>query len=165
MSLRIIYSLFIGLLWATLIGVGIAAFYPGPKAPEYPAELSVARETPAPGGDGAALIEAQRSYDVEQKLYRRASERYSHDVSIAALVAAIASLVVSLTLFRRISLIADGLLLGGLFTLIYGIFRAFGDGDQVFRFIVISVGFVIAVTLGYLKFVRPEKKPKKRRKR
>jgi prolipoprotein diacylglyceryltransferase len=162
MPLRVIYSIFIAILFATLVGAGISAFYPGPKAPEYPLGLSAPSQT----GEGPAFEAKQREFDERQKNYQKESELYNHNVSIISLVAAIATLVVALTLFRRIELIADGLLLGGLFVLVYSIFRAFGDGDQVFRFIVTSVGFLVAVTLGYLKFVHHEKpKKKKRRKR
>jgi len=39
MVLRFVYIVFIGVLLATLVGVGIAAFYPGPKAPEPPLSI------------------------------------------------------------------------------------------------------------------------------
>ena len=42
--LKFIYSIFIGVLFATLVGVGIAAFYPEPKPPEYPSALKIPRE-------------------------------------------------------------------------------------------------------------------------
>jgi lipopolysaccharide export LptBFGC system permease protein LptF len=166
MPLRVIYSIFIAILFATLVGVGIAAFYPGPKAPEYPVELTRVSETatPAPGVESEEFKREQRDFEQKQRAYQSAAETYSRNVSLIALAASVLALVVSLTLFRRIMLIADGLLLGGLFTLIYSIGRGFGSGDDVFRFIVTTVGFLVAVTLGYLKFVYHEK-PKKRRKR
>ena len=43
MILRVVYTLFIGVLFAILVGVGIAAFYEEPKEPEYPSVLKIPR--------------------------------------------------------------------------------------------------------------------------
>ena len=55
--------------------------------------------------------------------------------------------------------IADGLLLGGVLTLLYSVIRGFGTEDNMFRFVVVSVGFAISLFLGYVKFIQPAKKP------
>jgi hypothetical protein len=52
---------------------------------------------------------------------------------------------------------ADGLLLGGVFTLAYAVGRGFMADDK-FRFVAVSVSLVIALVTGYLKFVRPLEK-------
>lgn len=41
MVIKIIYTIFIGVLFAIFVGVGIDAFYPYPKEPDYPAELKI----------------------------------------------------------------------------------------------------------------------------
>ncbi len=88
------------------------------------------------------------------KTYFQASQLYNRNVSIISVTAAVIILVASLTLFKRILLIADGLLLGGVLTLIYSIIRGFGTEDNMFRFIVVLIGLITALILGYIKFIR-----------
>lgn len=158
MVLRFVYILFTGFLLAAFVGVGIAAFHPGPKRPEVP--LSVEYEESIFEGikDEATfrqIRQEQEEFDKNLKIYRTQLEKYNRDISIMSLIAAILILVISLTLFKKILVIADGLLLGGVLTLIYSIIRGFGSGDNVFRFIVVSIGLVISFFLGYIKFIKP----------
>lgn len=157
MILRFVYIIFTGVLLATFIGVGIAAFYPGPKAPEPP--VSVKYAPPCESFKDEAAFQKirgeQEEFEETMKSFQTKFEKYNRDISIVSLLAAILILVVSLTLFKKILLIADGLLLGGVLTLIYSIIRGFGSGDNMFRFIVVSVGLAISLFLGYIKFIEP----------
>lgn len=63
----------------------------------------------------------------------------------------------SLTVVKNLIYIADGVLLGGVLTLLYSIVRGFGSQDTMFRFVVVSIGLVIALLLGYIKFIKPNK--------
>jgi len=157
MILKIIYSIFIGVLFATLIGVGIAAFYPEPKPPEYPSALKIPRE----GGLNQPVFNElkgeQEEYDRLEKAFREKLEIYNRNVSIIAIVSSIITLVVSLTLFKKIFLIADGLLLGGVLTVLYSIIRGFGSGNNKFQFIIVTISFIVALTLGYIKLAKPSK--------
>jgi len=78
-----------------------------------------------------------------------------------SLAAAIAILLVSLTIIRNLAYIADGVLLGGVLTLLYSIVRGFGSEDEKFRFIVVSIGLITALALGYIKFLRGNPKKSK----
>jgi predicted histidine transporter YuiF (NhaC family) len=159
--LKFIYTLFIGILFATLVGVGIAAFYPNPKMPDYPISTDLSLAGQKQSEAQTKRMEAQqRKYDVALKEYQKKEQEYSKNVSIVSLVAAIIALVISLTIFKSLLMIADGLLLGGLLTLIYSIIRGFSTEDNMFRFVVVAIGFVIAIIIGYLKFI-PSTKTKK----
>jgi len=57
----------------------------------------------------------------------------------------------------KIKMIADGILLGGVFTTAYGIIRGFMSDSSQFRFLVVTMGLLIALILGYVKFIRPSK--------
>lgn len=158
MLIKYVYIVFIGLLLAAFVGVGIAAFYKGPKPPEYPVSLKYPEFEQTK--DVPATISAQRRVDMEendrkQKEFTERNQEYNRNVSIIALVAAIVMLILSLTLFKQILVIADGLLLGGVLTLGYSIIRGFGSNDDTFRFLVVSAGLVVALVLGYIKFVKP----------
>ncbi len=72
-----------------------------------------------------------------------------------AVIAAVILVTTSLTLFKKILLIADGILLGGVLTLLYGTVRGFSAENLKFLFLVVSVGLTVSLVLGYLKFIRP----------
>lgn len=161
MLIRYVYIVFIGLLLAVFVGVGIAAFYKGPKAPEYPVSLKYPEFEQTK--DVPATVSAQRRADMEendakQKEFQVKREEYDRNVSIISLIAAVIMLVLSLTSFKKILVIADGVLLGGVLTLGYSIVRGFGSNDDIFRFLVVSAGLLVAMGLGYIKFVRPLEK-------
>jgi hypothetical protein len=156
MILKYIYTIFVGILLATFIGVGISAFYPGPKQPEFPPDYGAPYKYGL-GQDGtpsAEMIARQDEFTAKSKEYQDASKKYNRDVSIIALVSAIVVFVVSIVL-KRLTYIADGLLLGGVLTLLYSIIRGFDTEDNMFRFVVVAIGLVVALILGYLKFIRP----------
>jgi len=150
-----IYKLFVGLLLATFVGVGIAAFAPEPRFPEPPVTMR------GPLGEQASP-EAQREFEEFQRTsraFRVEMAAYSRNVSVISAVAAIAMLVLSLTALRAIPIFSDGFLLGGILTFGYSIVRGFGAEDNTFRFIIVAVGLVIALGLGYVRFVRPKAAP------
>ena len=144
---------------AVFVGVGIAAFYPEPKYPEPP----VAVKYCSPDIDKATGMSAEskaeiEKYDKEEKDFQIKSKKYNRDVSIIALIASILIVIASLTFFKKILLIADGLLFGGVLALLYSVIRGFGTDDNIFRFIVVSIGLSVSLFLGYVKFIQPTKK-------
>jgi hypothetical protein len=166
MALRAFYTLFIGILIALFVGLGISTFYERPKPPEYK-ETPYARTLPVDyekdGTTSAQMQKEQAAYDKKWQEYTKKNEVYNRDVSIIALVSSIIILVISLTLVQNLLLISDGLLLGGVFTLIYSLFRSFETRDSKFEFIVVSIGLAIALALGYKKFIKSTSKPKKKK--
>lgn len=148
--LKLVYTFFLGLLIAGFIGVGVDTFYPGPKMPEYPTSLpsSVTNEV------SAKETAAQNDYDVKYKQYTATSKTYNRNVSIVILVAAVVLLTVSIFTEKKIRIISDGVMLGGLFTLVYSIGRSFASSNSKYVFLVITVGLVIVIYLGYHRFER-----------
>jgi biotin-(acetyl-CoA carboxylase) ligase len=147
--LKLAYTFFLGILLALFVGVGINTFYPGPTAPEFPAELnSYGKELTT---EQAAV---QRNFDKRMEQFNKDMQPYNRNVSMLALGAAVVFLAVSLAFEKRIKLIADGGMFGGLFTLLYSVGRGFASQDSKYMFIVISAGLVIVLYLGYRRFVR-----------
>jgi len=157
MIIKIIYTIFLGILLALFVGLGIDAFYPGPREPEYPVELQVEKPTIQMDGEDE-LKTVREDYTKKTNEFREKSKIYNRNVSIISLMAAIVLLILSLTYLSKIQIIADGLLLGGVFTVIYSIIRGLMSENSQFRFIVVTAGLVIALVLGYLKFIKKEKK-------
>lgn len=154
MVIRYIYSFFLGALLALFIGVGIAAFYKSPKQPEYPIMTAPIK----PDGTQSTFdVQKQREYEVKSREFQKQNETYSKNVSVIAIAAAVALVVISLLLFEKILILSDGILLGGIFTLVYAIGRGFGNTDEIFRFFVVSISLLVALFVGYWKFVRSNK--------
>ena len=159
MTLKLLYTLLIGIFVAVFVGVGIAAFYPQLKYPEPPVSMKYGYNESEKDGKISEETKAEMErFDQEQKDFQIKSQTYNRNVSILALVFSIIIVVISLTLFKKIYLIADGLLLGGVLTLLYSVIRGFGSDDNMFRFIVVSTGLVISLFLGYVKFIAPIEK-------
>jgi len=155
MILRIIYTLFIGVFLAVFVGVGVSAFYSGPKYPEMPAMLKYCSIELKDADQCADYKKSAEEFDKAEKIYRTQSQNYNRNVSMIAVIAAVILVTASLTLFKKILLIADGILLGGVLTLLYGTVRGFSAENLKFLFLVVSVGLTVSLVLGYLKFIRP----------
>lgn len=156
--LKIVYTFFLGLILALFVGLGISTFYQAPQPPNDPFSYP-AKEMSAP--DDTALIEKQQR---EYEAYAKKSQEYNRNVSVIALVGAVVLLAVSLAFEKRNTVIANGILLGGVFTLLYSIARGFSSEDNKWTFVAVSVGLLVALYLGYRRFAvtTPAKKKKKR---
>lgn len=158
MILRLIYTFFVGIFLALFIGVGIAAFYTGPKAPNMPEILKYCSPDIVQNNQKLNEFQTQaQKFDKAERLYQQQAQIYNRNVSIISIIAAIIIVIASLTLLKTILLLADGVLLGGVLTLLYSIVRGFGTEDNMFRFIVVSIGLIISLSLGYIKFIKPAK--------
>lgn len=147
--LKLVYTFFLGLLLAIFIGVGISTFYAGPKAPTYPTELNTYGKELT-----TEQIAKQKQFDQVDEQYRNKLKPYSRNVSIISLTAAVALLGISLLYEKKIKLIADGIMLGGVFTLMYSLGQSFAAENSKFSFGVVTVGLIIVLYLGYHRFVR-----------
>ncbi len=152
--LKFVYSLFLGLLLVIFVGMGIASFYGAPKAPEYPKTLETVKA--GPDEFTAEQRQADEAYQQATKDYSQRSQDYNRNVSMIAMGAAIVLVVLGLTLHAKTDVIADGLLLGGVFTLLYSIGRSFAGEDPKYSFTVVSVGLIVTVIVGYMKFLQPQ---------
>lgn len=168
--LKVVYVFFTGLLVATFVGVGIETFYPGPKYPEYPRELEGVNvcvgERPCPKMEGVPDAtpeqrELAQSYDDALEAYQTESQTHARNVSLVALGFAVAAALLSLAAAERLHVVADGILLGGFFTLLYSMIRGFETEDMRYRFLLITIGMVALLAFGYSKFVHGEAAGKK----
>lgn len=159
MVIKFVYTIFLALLVALFVGLGISAFYPGPKEPAFPVQL----EAEKPGCEETADLKNMREdYNRSQQNFTESFKSYSRNVSVLSITAAIIILVASLTLLSKIKMIADGILLGGVFTAIYSIIRGILSEDTKFRFLIVTIGLLIALVLGYIKFIKPKEEAEKK---
>ena len=157
MIIRIIYMLFIGVFLAIFVGVGISAFYSGPKFPDMPPVLKYCSVDLKDTKQSEDFSKQANAFDLAEKKYQTDLQTYNRNVSSIAVIAAVILVILSLTLLRRMLVISDGILLGGVLTLIYSTIRGFSTEDTRFSFIVVSIGLIVSLVLGYLKFIKPIK--------
>lgn len=151
--LKLVYTFFLGILLAIFVGVGINTFYPPPPEPKWPTQLETY---------GKELSEQQQktqiAHEKRMQAYEEDLKPYSRNVSIITLVSAVALLAVSILFEKKIKVIADGVMIGGLFTLLYSIGRGFASGDDKYMFVMVTVSLAVVLYLGYHRFVKPDGK-------
>jgi hypothetical protein len=165
-ALQTIFSFFLGLMVLAFIGIGVITFYPQPdvnyqEPPEMrelqreqeriwnkdrDGELSVA--------DQARVDEIQDEIDALYAEQEEVRQNWARNTSIILILFATAVMGISLILSEQLRVISNGLLLGGLFTMVYGVGWIIASGESVARFGVIVFALAVTVLLGYLKFVR-----------
>lgn len=145
--LRTVYSFFIGLLLAIFVGYGIAAFYQGPNRPTAP-NIVYSKEGQLSPSEQAA----ERRFNAQQAAYERDLKPYNRHVALLALGGAVLSLALGLLLAWRAASLADGLLLGGVFLLLYALGRSFAGQSDRFSFLMAGIALAVSVLLGWLRF-------------
>ncbi len=149
--LKPLYALAIALLVAAFVGFGISAFYPEPQYPRYPPEAEFQDPNEKATPEQKKEIEEYRE---KENVYQKAASNYNLVVASVSIGAAVLLLVSSLLWLSRLPVIGDGATLGAVFTLFYGLIRAFMTNSEQFRFIAVAIGLVILLVLVYLKFSR-----------
>ena len=78
---------------------------------------------------------------------------------IILLIIATALLAVSLALPELQVVISNGVLLGGVGTMLYAVGMTVSTDYSIWRFVVVAIALVVTVGIGYLKFSRPRSVP------
>ncbi|MGV8083134.1 MAG: hypothetical protein AB2L09_05840 [Coriobacteriia bacterium] len=166
-ALQMIFSFFLGLMVVAVIGVAVNTFYEQPTQ-KYEDELQkLYRQQESlsvknSGGDMSAEDQAKYDAIMDQiedlsKEQQSATELWARNTSIILIVCATLVMVVSLVRSDQLRVISNGLLLGGIGTMVYGTGWGLFGGSSLVRFFVILFAFVVSVGLGYLKFVSGRK--------
>jgi len=149
--LKALYAIAIAFLVVAFVGFGISAFYPEPNYPGgYPNEAQRTR----PENRTSEQKQKIEEYHQKEKAFREALSTYNLVVASISIGAAVLLLVGSILWLSRLPVIGDGVTLGAVFTLFYGLIRAFMSNNEQFRFIAVAIGLAIVVALVYWRFVR-----------
>ncbi len=166
--LQFIYSFFLGLLIVVFIGVGVWTFYPEPFQRQREEQREIDRlyrqmgniqgkdgtTTPA---EQARIEELQRKIDALNDKMQGSRDQWAVNTSIILLGFATLLMAISLLLPEHMKVFSNGVLLGGVFSVIYGTGWSFAGGDSRARFFVVAVALALSVAIGYLRFVRERK--------
>lgn len=163
LGLQIIFSIFLGLMVMAFIGVGVYTFYPPPDpvGQEELQELYRQQEDVQRFKDPTALTDAERDRlsEVQTKIRtvedRLAAQRevWGRNTSIILIAFATLTMAISLIRSEQLPVISNGLLLGGVFTMIYGVGWIVATGTSYARFFVMTAALAITLVLGYIRFV------------
>ena len=150
--LRALYAIAIAFLVVAFFGFGISAFY---HAPNYPSGQPNEAQDTKP--ENRTPEQKQKVEEWHQKVnaFEEAQSTYNLVVAFISIGAAVLLLVGSIVWLSSLAVIGDGVALGAVFTLFYGLIRAFMSENETFRFVAVAIGLVIVVALVYRRFVRP----------
>ncbi len=163
-GLQLIFAFFLGLMVTAFVGVGVYTFYPD-ELQSFDDELRAVFDQQqqvrdAGGADGlteeqqanlATLTEQVRAAETRKREHR---ESWARTTSIILIVVATLVMGVSLIGSDQLPVISNGLLLGGVFTMLYGTGWILASGDSRARFWVMAFALLVTLALGYVRFVR-----------
>lgn len=163
-GLQTLFAIFLGLMVTAFVGVGVYTFYPPPNAQYRDQITKLDRQQQAIRNSrpDAALSPDDRAQmqkiiderDKVQDANRAATESWGGRTSIILVSLATLAMAISLVAAAQLPVISNGLLLGGVFTMLYGVGWVIVSGTSSSRFIVMTVALAITLALGYVRFVR-----------
>ena len=158
-----IFAVFLGLILTAFVGVGLYTFYPPPderfadRIRELNREQQAIRNTKPPDDltsqDRERLQSIQDEINGSQDSLRAASGPWGRNTSILLIVFATLVMALSLLAADRLPVLNNGLLLGGAFTMLYGVGLILATNTSIERFLVITGALLITLGLGYVRFV------------
>lgn len=148
--IRVFYTLFVGILVATLIGVGIAAFYPAPKSPAAD-EVGMFTKPVMDATESAEYEAEQIKSQKKWQEYNTKMQEYNYRVAIISLSLSVVVLILGLWDYKKLPILSDALALGGVFGLIYSIGRGFEAQNEKLRFVVVAISLIATMFVGQKK--------------
>lgn len=162
-GLRTIFSFFLGLMLTAFVGVGVYTFHPPPE--QFDSQIrdlsrreQAVRTSKAPdqltAADRDQIQEIERQRNKLVDAAAEARKPWARSTSVILIVFATLAMAVSLVRADQLPVISNGLLLGGLFTMLYGVGWTVATDTSITRFAVMTAALVITLGLGYVRFVR-----------
>jgi hypothetical protein len=181
MFIRVLYCIFLGLLVALFVGWAMESWFPIPQwNTVYPDYEQFSNEPPVPttaelnllseadkaqriqqfDNDRAKYIEWQQNHEERDMAFQKMVERQGTAVSVISLVIAVIVTSFSLLYSGNLFVISEGLLLGGIFTLIYSIGWTLTHAPKI-AVLTVGVSLLVTLAVGFIKFAkkRPHKEP------
>jgi hypothetical protein len=103
--------------------------------------------------DRDKLADVQARIRIVEDRLQAQREVWGRNTSIILITLATITMAVSVVRAEQLPVISNGLLLGGVFTMIYGVGWIIATGTSVGRFLVIAAALGITLVLGYFRFV------------
>jgi hypothetical protein len=165
-GLQTIFSIFLGLMLTVFFGIGVYTYHPPPSEfTDQIKELNRQEQFIKTTKKASELTSSDRDQLEEIALKRRelmiaaeeARKPWCLSTSIILIVFSTLTLVVSLLRAVQLQVVSNGLLLGGVFTMLYGMGWIAFAGTSTIRFLVMTAALIVTLVLGYVRFVRKGK--------
>jgi uncharacterized membrane protein (DUF106 family) len=163
-ALQTIFSFFLGLMVLAFVGVGVNTFYPQPSETNQKQMQEIQRKISAfdmktsnrslTATEQIAMTRLQDQQNALQDKTDAEMKKWARNTSIILVIFATLVMGISLVRSEQLRVISNGLLLGGLFIMLYGVGWVIFSGNSTARFVVILFALVVTLGLGYVKFVR-----------
>ncbi len=167
-GLRTIFSFFLAFMVTAFVGVGVHTFYGPPEAFETEIRQLERRERAITAARAPDELTAADREQIQEITDRRdalrdeataARSRWARGTSIILIAFATLAMAVSLIRAEQLPVVSNGLLLGGVFTMLYGVGWVVATDRSVIRFVVMTVALVVTLALGYVRFIRQRGAP------
>lgn len=162
--LQAIFSVFLGLMVTAFVGVGVYTFYPPPQEALTlqiqdldRLEVTIRDSRPPDQLTEADRAQIQALNDERNRLndaLRETRDEWARITSVVLIMFATVVMTVSLGVSTPVLVIGNGLLMGGIFTMVYGVGWIISTETSMARFAVMTVALAITLALGYIRFVR-----------
>lgn len=164
---QVVLSLLLGLLLVAIVGAGVRTLYPLPgqteaqlqKLTDQQKALDTSRALAGKMGRSHAAYYKKVADQIAAAKKALESGRGVWYRNTSIILVAIGALFMGLSLIgaARFRTVSDGSFLGGLFTVLYGVYWSFTGDPASTRYAVLAVAVVLTLAIGYLKFVRGRK--------
>ncbi len=152
--IRTLYALALAVLVAAFVGFGIETFYPAPESPE---EAALSQDAPPPvdedtppGAQPPPGLPGDPGLQSPIEAYEQELDTHNQVASVIAILVALLILIAGLISgFSRLPTINDGVTLGGVLTLLYGVILAIQAPGGVLGFIAVTVGLIALLVVLY----------------
>lgn len=162
-ALGVIFSVFVGLMVTAFFVIGVMTFHPFTDAFDRRLqELDQRQQAITLGRIASEWTDEQRAElaaisEERQNIWQerdKAARVWGRNTSIVLITLATLTMVVSLIPVASQPVISNGLLLGGVFTMLYGTGWIVTTDASLVRFVVIAIALAITLALGYVRFVQ-----------
>lgn len=154
-ALQAIFAMFLGIMIAFLVGVGVTTFHPNPADETRDQLIALYQQQDATRMADTDPAVQQQITALEQVAQAQEQE-WAATTGVIVIVCATVLLAaaVGLATVESAWVFSTGLLLGGIFTMLYGVGVSMMSGQSLTRFFALIVALVVAGGLGYVRFVR-----------
>jgi hypothetical protein len=111
-----------------------------------PAELSTS--------DREQIQRLRDSVTTLEEVMRVERAQWSQTTSLVLIACATLAMVIAVVRAEQLAILGNGLLLGGVFTMLYGVGVVIAATESTVRFLILTAALGVTLGLGYLRFVR-----------
>jgi hypothetical protein len=142
-AVRFLYAIAVATFLVLAIAFGILTFYPSPEPPQYPEAIASPVSKPAPPS-----ADEQQAYQRQYAAYEDDRAAHHRNVLLIATLLAAVAIVAGIAAAGALDVLRVGLMLGGLFTVVWALIYAGGEASTGVLFVaaLLVLGILVALS-------------------